>query len=685
MRRELATSNFSSFLFSLLIFLLISEIQARRLQQVECSSSCGDIKNISYPFRLKGDPDGCGDHDYELSCQSNKTILEFHPGKYLVKRISYAEMIITVVDFNLANGSCSLPQKSPSETEIYDDKRYYISDFMYANFVRCSSKISDPTCRRLACLDGNQSYAYVKYGGYNIDDLPVSCSFISRVPIRKASMEYPPYEAIQKLLQSGFDLGWFLECRECGSAYDLIIFVMTPILVVLASFLLHIISSLLEFLFLLISLYPSPLWILQEHLLPIGQLLDHPFLSDYIRYRDATDSLLANAYFMSFELQVIIIARFILVMVFVVFTIHRYIKTRKKVDNVEKFLHKQQSWVPKRYSYIEIIAITNHFRDKLGQGGFGSVYKGQLLNGSFIAVKVLENSKFSGEEFINEVSTIGRIHHANVVRLLGFCSEGSKRALVYEYMSNGSLDRHIFSKKENGQAFSWEKLHEIALGTARGIDYLHNGCDVCILHFDIKPHNILLDYNFNPKVADFGLAKFYPKENDFICVSATRGTIGYIAPELISRNFGVVSSKSDVYSFGMLLLEMSGGRTNSFAKATRSSKAYFPSWVYDRIIEGRDLEIQNVSEIETLIARKLCIIGLWCIQVKATDRPSIAKVVEMLEGSIDDLHMPPKPFFSSSPPRCNSIKEIQTDSSTELLEYSDSIEECSFIDHINVA
>ncbi|KAL5763411.1 hypothetical protein ACOSP7_019675 [Xanthoceras sorbifolium] len=152
-------------------------------------------------------------------------------------------------------------------------------------------------------------------------------------------------------------------------------------------------------------------------------------------------------------------------------------------------------------------------------------------------------------------------------------------------MPNGSLNRHIFSKKENGQAFSWEKLHEIALGTARGIDYLHNGCDVCILHFDIKPHNILLDCNFIPKVADFGLAKFYPKENDFICVSATRGTIGYIAPELISRNFGVVSSKSDVYSFGMLLLEISGGRRNSFAKATRSSKAYFPSWVYDRIIE----------------------------------------------------------------------------------------------------
>ncbi|KAL5830501.1 hypothetical protein ACOSQ3_019969 [Xanthoceras sorbifolium] len=699
MRRELATSNFSSFLFFLLIFLLISEIQARRLQQVVCSSSCGDIKNISYPFRLKSDPAGCGDPDYELSCQSNKAILEFHSGKYLVKRISYAEQIITLVDVDLANGSCSFPHKSLSMHELYSDNRYYISDlsFPIANFVNCSSNISDPTCRRLPCLDGNQSYVYVKYRSYQINDFPESCSFISEVPIRisEASVEYPPYETIQKSLQSGFDLKWWpfecsywdwygetYKCMKVGALYPIFV-ILSLILVVLASFLVRIISPLLEFLFWMCSIYLPPT-------APIDEYLSHLLL--YLVHYVTRNNVHSNSsilpyviYLINRQLEAIIIARFILVMVFVVFTIHRYIKTRKKVDNVEKFLHKQQSWVPKRYSYIEIIAITNHFRDKLGQGGFGSVYKGQLLNGSFIAVKVLENSKFSGEEFISEVSTIGRIHHANVVRLLGFCSEGSKRALVYEYMPNGSLDRHIFSKKENGQAFSWEKLHEIALGTARGIDYLHNGCDVCIIHFDIKPYNILLDCNFIPKVADFGLAKLYPKENDFICVSATRGTVGYIAPELISRNFGVVSSKSDVYSFGMLLLEMSGGRRNSFAKATRSSKAYFPSWVYNRIIEGRDLEIQNVSEIEALIARKLCIIGLWCIQVKATDRPSIAKVVEMLEGSIDDLQMPPKPFFSSSPPRCNSIKEIQTDSSTELLEYSDSVEECSYIDHINDA
>ncbi|KAJ0038446.1 hypothetical protein Pint_22139 [Pistacia integerrima] len=336
--------------------------------------------------------------------------------------------------------------------------------------------------------------------------------------------------------------------------------------------------------------------------------------------------------------------------------------------------------MPKRYSYAALIAMTNNFKDKLGQGGFGSVYKGQLYTGFLILVKMLENSKFSVEEFINEVSTIGRIHHVNVVQLVGFCFEDSKRALVYEYMPNGSLDKHIFSKGDETQSFSWEKIHEIALGIARGIEYLHGGCDVCILHFDIKPHNILLDHNFTPKIADFGLAKFYPKENDFVTISVARGTIGYIAPELISRSFGAISNKSDVYSFGMLLLEMVGGRRNSDIYADRSSKAYFPSWAYDQINKGGDLELWSVTEIEANIARKLCIIGLWCIQVKAPDRPSMIKVMEMLEGTINNLQMPPKPFFSSS--QHNSIGVVQSNLQRMVLGCESILEECSYNDSV---
>ncbi|KAK1583754.1 hypothetical protein Q3G72_026611 [Acer saccharum] len=192
-----------------------------------CStSSCGDIKNISYPFRLKGDPAGCGDRDFELSCQSNKTILEFHSGKYYVSNISYYDRIITVADVNLANGSCGLPQKS---LLIYDkyDYNYHIGlfqsigsydHFTKANFVRCSSNISDPTYTSLPCLNiGNQPYVYVSYGDNNsIYHIPESCSFNSTVPIRKASADdNPSYETIQKLLQSGFDLKWSVGCKDC--------------------------------------------------------------------------------------------------------------------------------------------------------------------------------------------------------------------------------------------------------------------------------------------------------------------------------------------------------------------------------------------------------------------------------------------------------------------------------------
>uniref|UniRef100_I1NJR1 Protein kinase domain-containing protein n=1 Tax=Oryza glaberrima TaxID=4538 RepID=I1NJR1_ORYGL len=326
-----------------------------------------------------------------------------------------------------------------------------------------------------------------------------------------------------------------------------------------------------------------------------------------------------------------------------IFLAHKYWKTRITIDAVEKFLRMQQMIGPTRYAYTDIIAITSHFRDKLGQGGYGSVYKGVLLPGNVhIAVKMLTgSSSCNGDEFISEVSTIGRIHHVNVVRLIGFCSEEMRRALVYEYMPRGSLDKYIFSVEKS---FSWDKLNEIALGIARGINYLHQGCEMQILHFDIKPHNILLDDNFVPKVADFGLAKLYPRDKSFVPVSAARGTIGYIAPEMISRSFGTISSKSDVYSFGMLLLEMAGGRRNADPNAANSSQAYYPSRVYKQLTRRETCEISDIVDMHEL-EKKLCVVGLWCIQMRSSDRPTMSEVIEMLEGGSDDLQVPPKPFF----------------------------------------
>ncbi|KAJ0038438.1 hypothetical protein Pint_22141 [Pistacia integerrima] len=262
---------------------------------------------------------------------------------------------------------------------------------------------------------------------------------------------------------------------------------------------------------------------------------------------------------------------------------------------------------------------------------------------------MLENSKGNGEEFINEVATIGRIHHFNIVRLLGFCSEGTRRALLYEFMPNGSLEKFIFSKisESTHRLLSWEKLQTIAIGVARGIEYLPQGCNQRILHFDIKPHNILLDHNLCPKISDFGLAKLCSKDQSIISMTAARGTPGYTAPELFSRNFGEVSYKSDIFSYGMMLLEMVGCRKNIDLSIENQSQIYFPEWIYNKVSQGKEFALEIEADGDEEIAKKLSIVALWCIQWNPTERPSMPIVIQMLEGDIESLEMPPKPFVSS--------------------------------------
>lgn len=214
-------------------------------------------------------------------------------------------------------------------------------------------------------------------------------------------------------------------------------------------------------------------------------------------------------------------------------------------------------------------------------------------------------------------------------------------------MPNGSLNKHIFLP-EVCTVLSYDQMYDIALGVARGIEYLHQGCDMQILHFDIKPHNILLDKNFIPKVPDFGLAKLYPTNDSIVSLTAARVTLGYMAPELFYKNIGGVSYKADVYSFGMLLMEMAGRRKNKNAFAEHSSQIYFPTWVYDQLQNGNDVEIlEDATEEEKKMEKKMIIVALWCIQMKPNDRPSMNKVVQMLEGEVECLQMPSKPFLSS--------------------------------------
>jgi len=218
-----------------------------------------------------------------------------------------------------------------------------------------------------------------------------------------------------------------------------------------------------------------------------------------------------------------------------------YILKKAKQAIIEKFLQDYKALKPTRYSYEEIKRITNNFGDKLGEGAYGTVYKGSISKEFIVAVKILNVSQGNGQDFLNEVGTMGRIHHVNIVRLVGFCADGFKRALIYEFLPNGSLQKFINSPENKKNFLGWKKLHEIALGIAKGIEYLHQGCDQRILHFDIKPQNVLLDHNFIPKISDFGLAKLCSRDQSVVSMTAARGTLGYIAPEVFSRNFGNVS------------------------------------------------------------------------------------------------------------------------------------------------
>ncbi|KAF7850483.1 hypothetical protein BT93_L5464 [Corymbia citriodora subsp. variegata] len=211
-------------------------------------------------------------------------------------------------------------------------------------------------------------------------------------------------------------------------------------------------------------------------------------------------------------------------------------------------------------------------------------------------------------------------------------------------MPNGSLDKHIFSRGEE-TCLDSKEVYKIALQVARGIEYLHQGCDMQIIHFDIKPHNILLDKDLTSKVSDFGLTRLYAPNNNTVSLTAARGTLGYMAPELVYNSIGGISYKADVYIFGKLLMEMASRRKNADTDVECSSQIYFPLWVHDQLSKGSNIPIEEVSEEDMKIVKKMIIVALWCIQLNPNDRPSMRKVLEMLEGEADDLQIPPKPLF----------------------------------------
>ncbi|XP_028754480.1 cysteine-rich receptor-like protein kinase 2 [Neltuma alba] len=358
------------------------------------------------------------------------------------------------------------------------------------------------------------------------------------------------------------------------------------------------------------------------------------------------------------NIVVLVVAIVSSVIVFVVATAfgvyvwkQRYIQMKRRASNdVEKLaktLH--HNGLNFKYSTLERATDSFDVANKLGQGGFGTVYKGILPDGREIAVKRLYfNNRHRAEDFYNEVNIISSVEHKNLVRLLGCSCAGPESLLVYEYLPNRSLDRFIFDKNR-GKELNWDRRYEIIIGTAEALVYLHEKSKIKIIHRDIKASNILLDARLRAKIADFGLARSFQEEKSHIS-TAIAGTLGYMAPEYLAH--GQLTEKADVYGFGVLLLEIVTGRQNNRSKASEYSDSlitvtwkHFQSGTAGQLLDPNLTSQENHnSDVKDEILRVVHI-GLLCTQEISSLRPTMAKALEMLTKKEEQLPAPSNPPF----------------------------------------
>ncbi|CAH1448383.1 unnamed protein product [Lactuca virosa] len=332
-------------------------------------------------------------------------------------------------------------------------------------------------------------------------------------------------------------------------------------------------------------------------------------------------------------------------------------KTKGPRERAEDFLLNDGSVVPNKremdelelplFDFSTLVTATNNFSNanKLGQGGFGCVYKGKLMEGEVVAIKRLSRISDQGiEELKNEVRLIAKLQHRNLVRVLGCCIEAEEKLLIYEFMENKSLDMFIFEKEKN-MTLNWKSRLEIICGIARGLLYLHQDSRFKIIHRDLKASNILLDKDMNPKISDFGMARIFGSDQTDAKTKKVVGTYGYMSPEYAMD--GHFSTKSDVFSFGVLVLEIVSGKKNT-GSSYMSSQHNLLGETWTLWKEGKALELvdksiaANFSENEVL----RCIqIGLLCVQELPEDRPNMSKVLLLLCSENAQISLPKYPGF----------------------------------------
>ncbi|KAF3431901.1 hypothetical protein FNV43_RR26637 [Rhamnella rubrinervis] len=580
------------------IFMLLSTSSRavavdQHYQSCKVPRTCGDNQTISFPFYVKGLQEPfCGYPGFELSCNRNgQPILNVSNGFdinfYIVRQISYQNQSLLVSNAAFSNHSNSGLCIPPLQNLSLPSERFELSPEQDQVYLLNNCHSPRVPKYEIGCSEENETNWVLGLSRNDINqlgNLSRRCGDGGKVVVAPVKgYSHESRVGIKEVLRRGFELKWKADdCSRCQNRKGHLVHLKVTIGTTVGAF----------------------------GALTIIVIIFSQRKSKYSKY------------------------------------ILFWKKQNQTDQNVETFLRSYGPVQVRRYTYLDVKKMTNSFKEILGQGGYGGVYKGILHDGSAVAVKMLKESKGNGEEFINEVATISRTSHINVVALLGFCYEGPKRALLYEFMPNGSLEKFIF---HNDQPLGWETLHQISLGIARGLEYLHRGCNARILHFDIKPQNILLDKDFIPKISDFGLAKVCAREESIVSMLDARGTIGYIAPEVFCRNLGGVSHKSDVYSYGMMVLEMVGGRKNDkVVGVDHSSDIYFPHWIYKRLELDEELGLKRImNEVEKIEVKKMIIVSLLCVQANPSNRPAMSKVIEMLEGTLGSLQMPPKPFSSS--------------------------------------
>ncbi|WOL11340.1 hypothetical protein Cni_G20102 [Canna indica] len=340
---------------------------------------------------------------------------------------------------------------------------------------------------------------------------------------------------------------------------------------------------------------------------------------------------------------------------------------------------------PRRFSYKSLAAATLKFSDKqkLGEGGFGCVYRGCLKSGrnkhepQEVAVKrISSGSKQGVKEYVSEVKIISRLRHRNLVRLIGWCHQRGELLLVYEFLPNGSLDSHLFEKKEKGKkkkkekkkkkdkekercALPWETRYRVALGLASALVYLHEEGEQCVVHRDVKSSNVMLDSDFNAKLGDFGLARLVDRELG-LKSTAVAGTFGYLAPECFIT--GKASKESDVFSFGVVALEIAAGRKAveaSREEEEEETHVRLVDWVWrlhgeGRILDAADERLKNKKDgkFDGRQMERLLKVGLWCVHPDKGQRPSMRQVIRALsfEGGVPEMpEKMPEPVFSQGP------------------------------------